>query len=331
MVALEIAISLLLFALFVIGAIRGLRFFFVCVSVPFSSKSASQFCGHSIKHIIWSVIGIFSLMFILLAFGIEPPGFYKLVLHFQRPHQRHIIFERAQSVGGWGTIQKESEDLLDKHRGDYFRWDKWHTNMPPLTPALVGLKPQTVWVDERSNLPSILRIDVFGMWHTGSDPTTVLWDLGHTRFTSCDIKSSSFGCKPIWNTRSKPRSLHNESGLRNLLNLEMQLRFLRLFLIFSAIGWCVCIVGVFATWPQVNSIAQGMGAKPIAHDPMLDYWLRMICGRVHVGRHLVFSDGTVAAKIRRGDSVLWLADGCGGRHPAHFRLAVRHRAISILR
>jgi len=37
-------------------------------------------------------------------------------------------------------------------------------------------------------------------------------------------------------------------------------------------------VGVFATWPQINSIAQGMGAKPIAYDPMLDYWLRMICG-----------------------------------------------------
>ena len=58
----------------------------------------------------------------------------------------------------------------------------------------------------------------------------------------------------------------------------MQLRLLRLFLVFSALAWGVCIVGVFATWPQINSIAQGMGAKPIAYDPMLDYWLRMICG-----------------------------------------------------
>ena len=58
----------------------------------------------------------------------------------------------------------------------------------------------------------------------------------------------------------------------------MPLRLLRLFLGFSAFGWGVCIVGVFASWPQVNSIAQGMGAKPIAYDPMLDYWLRMICG-----------------------------------------------------
>jgi hypothetical protein len=58
----------------------------------------------------------------------------------------------------------------------------------------------------------------------------------------------------------------------------MRLRFLRLFLVFAAIGWCACVVGVFATWLQVNYIAQGMGAKPIAYDQMLDYWLRMICG-----------------------------------------------------
>ena len=58
----------------------------------------------------------------------------------------------------------------------------------------------------------------------------------------------------------------------------MPLRLLRLFLAFSAIGWGVRVVGVFASWPQVNSIAQGMGAKPIAYDLMLDYWLRMICG-----------------------------------------------------
>ena len=58
----------------------------------------------------------------------------------------------------------------------------------------------------------------------------------------------------------------------------MPLRFLRFFLALSAFGWGVCIVGVFANWEQVNFIASGMGAKPIAYDPMLDYWLRMICG-----------------------------------------------------
>jgi len=58
----------------------------------------------------------------------------------------------------------------------------------------------------------------------------------------------------------------------------MQLRLLRLFLWFSAVGWLVCVVGLFASWPEVNHIAQGMGAKPIVYDPMLDYWRHMICG-----------------------------------------------------
>jgi hypothetical protein len=58
----------------------------------------------------------------------------------------------------------------------------------------------------------------------------------------------------------------------------MSIRLLRLFLVFAAIGWGVTVVGVFTTWPQVNSIAQGLGAKPIVYDPMLDYWLRMVSG-----------------------------------------------------
>jgi hypothetical protein len=58
----------------------------------------------------------------------------------------------------------------------------------------------------------------------------------------------------------------------------MQLRLLRLFLGFATFAWGIWVVGVFASWPQVNGIAQGMGAKPIAYDPMLDYWLRMAAG-----------------------------------------------------
>ncbi|MDR3457719.1 MAG: hypothetical protein P4N60_09755 [Verrucomicrobiae bacterium] len=58
----------------------------------------------------------------------------------------------------------------------------------------------------------------------------------------------------------------------------MQLRLLRLFLGFAAFAWGISVVGVFATWPKINEIAQGMGAQPIAYDPMLDYWLRMMAG-----------------------------------------------------
>lgn len=58
----------------------------------------------------------------------------------------------------------------------------------------------------------------------------------------------------------------------------MQLRLLKFFLLLAALGWLVCFVGVFASWAQINAIAQGMGAQPIAYDRILDYWLRMICG-----------------------------------------------------
>src|ERR1700733_3570104 len=58
----------------------------------------------------------------------------------------------------------------------------------------------------------------------------------------------------------------------------MQLRLLRLFLGFGAFGWGISVVGVFVSWPEASQLLQGLGAKPIAYDPMLDYWLRMASG-----------------------------------------------------
>ena len=58
----------------------------------------------------------------------------------------------------------------------------------------------------------------------------------------------------------------------------MQLRLLRLFLGFAAFAWGISVVGVFASWPQAAEMLQGLGTKPIAYDPMLDYWLRMAAG-----------------------------------------------------
>jgi hypothetical protein len=58
----------------------------------------------------------------------------------------------------------------------------------------------------------------------------------------------------------------------------MQLRLLRLFLGFSALSWGASAVGVFVSWQQAEKFLEGLGAKPIAYDPMLDYWLRMAAG-----------------------------------------------------
>jgi hypothetical protein len=58
----------------------------------------------------------------------------------------------------------------------------------------------------------------------------------------------------------------------------MNLRLLRLFLGFSAFAWGISVVGVFLSWPAAAQALQGLGAQPIAYDPMLDYWLRMAAG-----------------------------------------------------
>jgi len=58
----------------------------------------------------------------------------------------------------------------------------------------------------------------------------------------------------------------------------MKLRLLRIFLGFSALAWGVSFYGVFAGWNAAEQALQGLGAKPIAYDPMLDYWLRMASG-----------------------------------------------------
>ncbi len=58
----------------------------------------------------------------------------------------------------------------------------------------------------------------------------------------------------------------------------MKLSLLRLTLVFSALAWGVSLFGVFASWPAAEAVFQELGAKNIAHDPMLDYWLRMAAG-----------------------------------------------------
>ena len=58
----------------------------------------------------------------------------------------------------------------------------------------------------------------------------------------------------------------------------MKLRLLRMFLGFAALAWGVSFYGVFASWSAAEQGLQGLGAKPVAYDPMLEYWLRMASG-----------------------------------------------------
>jgi hypothetical protein len=58
----------------------------------------------------------------------------------------------------------------------------------------------------------------------------------------------------------------------------MRLRLLRLLLGFAALAWGASVVGVFVTWAAASQLLEGLGAKQIVYDRMLDYWLRMAAG-----------------------------------------------------
>jgi len=58
----------------------------------------------------------------------------------------------------------------------------------------------------------------------------------------------------------------------------MKARLLRLLLLASAFAWAVSVVGVILPWPVVVTALQGLGARAVPADPMLDYWLRMAAG-----------------------------------------------------
>lgn len=72
--------------------------------------------------------------------------------------------------------------------------------------------------------------------------------------------------------------LYAKRGIRYLFTPMMHLRLLRLFLGFAAFAWGISVFGVFLSWSAAVEALQGMGALPIAYDPMLDYWLRMAAG-----------------------------------------------------
>jgi hypothetical protein len=76
-------------------------------------------------------------------------------------------------------------------------------------------------------------------------------------------------CHPLPNIRLK----HSVT-----MQTSLGLRLLKMFLAFAAVAWGVSVFGVFLSWSKASQLLQGLGAKPIAYDPMLDYWLRMVSG-----------------------------------------------------
>ena len=171
MIAVEIIILLLVFAALLICVVHGLKFLFVCLSALFSKEKAMQVRKRPIAHAVWSIVGIFLLIFVLLIFNIDPLGIGRIFYNLEKSHQRKIAHNRVRAIGGWDILRRDSEGILDKYHAENFIWIKWKTNKPPLPDSLMALKPQIIGIDERTNFTSILEIKLFGMWHTVSEPT----------------------------------------------------------------------------------------------------------------------------------------------------------------
>ncbi len=93
---------------------------------------------------------------------------------------------------------------------------------------------------------------------------------------------------------------------------EPRLRLLRLILLFCGLTWGVSLVGVFAGWPAAARALESLGAKPIAYDPMLDYWLRMAAGAfgfVGIGYLLLALNPRKHASILTWAGWLMVAEG----------------------
>ena len=58
----------------------------------------------------------------------------------------------------------------------------------------------------------------------------------------------------------------------------MKYHLLRLFLFVAAFGWLISVLGVVLPWSTALLGLKGLGAGDIAHDPMVDYWMRMTGG-----------------------------------------------------
>ncbi len=106
---------------------------------------------------------------------------------------------------------------------------------------------------------------------------------------------------------------------------ELRYRLLRWVLAFCALAWGASFFGVFASWEAAESALEGLGAQPIAYDPMLDYWLRMAAGAfglVGVGYLLLaLNPGKHAAILSWAGWLMVLEGGVLAWHG--FRLGLR--------
>ena len=82
--------------------------------------------------------------------------------------QRAVVAARIAEVGGWSALQKDCDEISERHPDTFFVWNGIVTN--DLPPAIAALKPSDVTFyppgllkhsEDQSHVP-VVRIKVFG-------------------------------------------------------------------------------------------------------------------------------------------------------------------------
>jgi hypothetical protein len=141
------------------------------VVMDISKEMAPGIRRQQIAHAGWSIACILLLIFGLSIFNIDPLGIGRIFIYLEKSHQRKMVYDRVQGLGGWEILRRDSENIIYKYHESDFRWIEWETNKPALPDSLTALKARIIGIDEKTDFGPILQIHIFGMWHSGSAPT----------------------------------------------------------------------------------------------------------------------------------------------------------------
>jgi len=95
-----------------------------------------------------------------------------------RRDQRKIVIEHVQAAGGWASLQRACDGLVETNRDSGFQWHGSHSSNE-LPPAIAALRPKEVWYYSPKMVRGsifetdfdVVHIKVFGLHRTGTRAT----------------------------------------------------------------------------------------------------------------------------------------------------------------
>jgi hypothetical protein len=147
----------------------GLAFIARMACAIFSEKARQRVKRSPILHALWSISGIFAVLFLMDPFfaNIWPPHWLEL------KRQREIVRERVQAAGGWEKLRQDCITFANTNQNEAFFWIRWNTNHVNLPATMSALDAQVIRYSPPSMLSKdnpdypVVHIKIFGMHSTG--------------------------------------------------------------------------------------------------------------------------------------------------------------------